>query len=115
MFQEKQGRTSENGQVLLEIEPIRYELNSVELNVKKQQVYKSEREEIGTTVIKNTGTRQEVFAEAYSHAYTYTCYWGQGNAIIRAHNISIKLPGGRRLPDISWGIEYKEQRVELLP
>ncbi|XP_011502533.1 PREDICTED: protein unzipped [Ceratosolen solmsi marchali] len=105
--------SAEFGQLLVETEPISYELNTVVLNNMKQQIVKKKLQILGEATIKNEGSTPVVMAEAFVNIYLYTLYWGQGHAMLKGLNTSVILQNKTRLSDTKWGIDIKENRTNV--
>ncbi|XP_001603588.2 protein unzipped [Nasonia vitripennis] len=105
--------TADNGQVLVETEPIMYELNAVKLNQQRKVLAKREERILGQATIKNEASSPGMMAEAFSYSYLYTLYWGQGHAMIKGLNTTVSLLNKTRLNDVDWGIPIKENRTNV--
>ncbi|XP_074113190.1 beta-pore-forming protein unzipped isoform X2 [Cotesia typhae] len=101
------------GEVLVETEPLYYDLRSVKLNLRRKHVIKNEPKILGEATIINSRDEPAKLAEAFGYTYKYSSYWGQGHAMIKALNTSIMLVNGSRLPSIAWGMEEKSERSDL--
>ncbi|XP_043275472.1 protein unzipped [Venturia canescens] len=102
--------TAESGEVLVETEPIFYELNAVKLNYNRKRILKRVTRVLRETTISNADSESAVLAEALGYTFNHSIYWGQGHATIKALNTSITLAKGPRVGYISWGIEDKSVR-----
>nr|KAF7429956.1 hypothetical protein H0235_006354 [Vespula pensylvanica] len=100
-------------EVLVEAEPIYYELSGVRLNWSKKRVIKRTPRLIWAGTLKNDAEKGSKLAEAVAYSYNYSMYWGQGHAILKGLNTSILLYNGTNLPHIIWGIEERENRTEV--
>lgn len=100
------------GDILVETEPIYYELTSVKLNHWRNRTIKSEPKIIGQATISNSRNERAKLAEAFGYDYKYSSYWGQGHAMIKALNTSITLFNRTKLPTIKWGMEEKYDRMD---
>ncbi|XP_066596434.1 protein unzipped isoform X2 [Prorops nasuta] len=105
--------SSEEGEVLVETEPIRYELLPVKLDWSKKRIVKQKAQIMEEATISNTGFAPAVMAEAFAFNYNYSMYWGQGHAILKGLNTSISLHNGTTLPNIVWGTEERENRTAV--
>lgn len=105
--------TADKGQVLVETEPIAYELNAVKLNNQRKTLTKREERILGQATIKNEGSTPAKMAEAFAYSYLYTIYWGQGHAMIKGLNTTVTLLNKTRLSDVKWGIPIKENRTNV--
>ncbi|XP_063972449.1 protein unzipped [Diachasmimorpha longicaudata] len=100
------------GELLVETEPIYYELTSVKLNHWRTRIIKSEPKIIGQATISNSRNQRAKLAEAFGYEYNYSSYWGQGHAMIKALNTSITLFNRTKLPTINWGMTEKSLRQD---
>ncbi|XP_011311766.1 protein unzipped [Fopius arisanus] len=107
----QQGSTNA-GELLVETEPIYYELTSVKLNHWRTRIIKSESKIIGQATISNSGTEGAKLVEKSAYGYKYSSYWGQGHAMIKALNTSITLFNRTKLPTIKWGMEERSERMD---
>ncbi|XP_058799185.1 protein unzipped isoform X2 [Phymastichus coffea] len=105
--------SSEKGQLLVETEPISYELGSVKLNNARSKATKRVPRTLGVATISNAGSAPGTMAEAFSYEYVYRLSWGQGHAMLRGLETKITLVNKTKLPDILWGIEFKENRTAV--
>ncbi|KAK0082720.1 hypothetical protein PV325_009933 [Microctonus aethiopoides] len=97
------------GEILVETEPIYYELKSIKSNLVRKRVNKLEPKILGEATISNSRNEPAKLAEAFGYSYKYFSYWGQGHGMIKALNTSITLDNGTRLYDIAWGIDGEPQ------
>ncbi|XP_017752376.1 PREDICTED: protein unzipped [Eufriesea mexicana] len=95
--------TARHGDVLVETEPIYYDLTRVKLNWPKKRVIKRTPRVLGEATITNNGPEAANMAQAFAYTYKYSMYWGQGHAILKGLNTSITLTNGTALPKIMWG------------
>ncbi|XP_014600422.1 PREDICTED: protein unzipped isoform X1 [Polistes canadensis] len=105
--------TAKSCEVLVETEPIYYELSGVRLNWSKKRIVKRTPRLIWEGTLKNDGDKRSKLAEAVAYSYNYSMYWGQGHAILKGLNTSIQLYNKINLPLIIWGIEERENRTEV--
>lgn len=105
--------SSFKGEILVETEPIRYELKAVKLNHARRRVEKRFPRVLGKATIRNTGESSGIMAEAFAYSYNYSVYWGQGHAVLKGLNTSISLTNHTRLPNIVWGIEERRNVTDV--
>ncbi|KAJ8679450.1 hypothetical protein QAD02_015237 [Eretmocerus hayati] len=103
--------TADSGQLLVETEPISYDLTNVKLNQLKRHVSKRNPRVLAQATLKNTGSRAANLAEALDYKYQYSRYWGQGHAMLKGLNTTITMHNKTRLQDLKWGLEFKENRT----
>lgn len=102
----------EDGEILVETEPIRYELaiQSFTLRRKKsQQTTKA----LGETTLKNSGSSPMKVDAVIGYEEQYSLYWGQGKALLRGLPTTIRLPDGTIFENIQWGVPENEERKNL--
>lgn len=105
--------TAKAGDVLVETEPIRYNLTRVKLNWPKKRVIKRIPRVLGEATILNNGPEPATMAQALGYTFEYSVYWGQGHAILKGPNVSITLTNGTVLPKIIWGTMEQENRTDV--
>ncbi|XP_076626660.1 beta-pore-forming protein unzipped [Colletes latitarsis] len=105
--------TAKSGDVLVETEPIYYDLTRVKLTWSKKRVIKATPLQLGNATISNTGPEAANMAQAFGYTYKYSVYWGQGHAILKGLNTSITLTNGTVLPKIVWGIMETTERSDV--
>ncbi|CAK9812347.1 Protein unzipped [Anthophora quadrimaculata] len=105
--------TAKSGDVLVETEPIKYDLTRVKLNWPKKRVIKRTPRELCKAKIVNNGPEAANMAKAFGYTYTYEVYWGQGHAILKGLNTTIKLINGTDLPKIMWGTMETTNRTDV--
>ncbi|XP_012530753.1 protein unzipped [Monomorium pharaonis] len=105
--------SAKSGELLVETEPIRYELSAVKLNWPKRRDIKPRVPRVLSEVtIINTGARSANLAEACTYTYKYSVYWGRRHAILNGLSTTITLVNGTSLPNITWGTRHEENRTE---
>lgn len=100
----------DSGEVLVEWEPISYELKSVKFNYWKKGVIKRVPRVLGESTLRNDGQNPATVDMAFTYSYNYSLYWGQGHAILKGLPTTISLANGTVLPEIEWGTEKFEHR-----
>ncbi|XP_032683995.1 protein unzipped isoform X2 [Odontomachus brunneus] len=104
--------SAKSGELLVETEPIRYELTAVKLNWPKKRNIKREPRVLAETTITNTMEYAANEAEACTYSYKYSIYWGRRHAILNGLDTSITLLNGTSLPNVTWGMRSKEIRED---
>jgi hypothetical protein len=112
-LQDNNEGSTEIGQLLVETEPISYELTNVVLNYMKQRVVKKNFQILGKITIRNESPVPVKMAEAFVYAHLHTVYWGQGHAMLKGLNTSVTLQNKTQLPNIEWGIDIKKNRTNV--
>ncbi|XP_071639788.1 beta-pore-forming protein unzipped isoform X2 [Temnothorax longispinosus] len=104
--------STKSGELLVETEPIRYELSAVKLNWPKKRDIKRVLRVLSEATIINRGAEPANLAEACVYRYKYSVYWGRRHAILNGLNTTITLINGTSLPNITWGTRDDENRTE---
>ncbi|XP_018365953.1 PREDICTED: protein unzipped isoform X1 [Trachymyrmex cornetzi] len=104
--------SAKSGELLVEAEPIRYELGSVKLNWSKRRDIKRVPRILSEATIVNRGAEPANLAEACVYNYKYSVYWGRRHAILNGLSTTITLINGTSLPNITWGTRDDENRTE---
>ncbi|XP_011062782.1 PREDICTED: protein unzipped [Acromyrmex echinatior] len=104
--------SAKSGELLVEAEPIRYELSSVKLNWSKRRDIKRVPRILSEATIVNRGAEPANLAEACVYSYKYSVYWGRRHAILNGLSTTITLINGTFLPNITWGTRDDENRTE---
>ncbi|XP_003704004.1 beta-pore-forming protein unzipped [Megachile rotundata] len=105
--------SAKSGDVLVETEPIYYDLNRVKLNWPKKRVMKHTAHVLGEATITNNGQEAANMAQAFGYTYKHSVYWSQGHAILKGLNSSITLTNGTSLPKIIWGTTETTNRTDV--
>ncbi|KYM99646.1 Protein unzipped [Cyphomyrmex costatus] len=104
--------SAKSGELLVETEPIRYELSAVKLNWSKRRDIKRVSRILNEATIINRGAEPANLAEACIYKYKYSVYWGRRHAILNGLSTTITLINGTSLPNITWGTRDDENRTE---
>lgn len=104
--------SAKSGEVLVETEPIRYELSAVRLIWPKKRDIKRVPRVLSEATIINRGTEPANLAEACGYKYKYSVYWGRRQAMLNGLTTTITLINSTSLPKITWGTHHEENRTE---
>lgn len=113
LFQDDREESAKSGDLLVETEPIRYELSAVKLNWPKKRDIKRVSRVLSEVTIVNRGAEAANLAEACVYTYKYAVYWGRRHAILNGLSTTITLMNGTSLPNITWGTRDEENRTEV--
>lgn len=113
LYQDGNEGTAKSGDVLVETEPIYYDLTRVKLNWPKKRVVKQTPHILGEASIANNGQEAANMAKAFGYTYKYLVYWGQGHAMLKGLNTSVTLTNGTVLPKIMWGLVETSNRTDV--
>ncbi|XP_020282724.1 protein unzipped isoform X2 [Pseudomyrmex gracilis] len=105
--------SAKEGELLVETEPIRYELSGVKLNWSKKRDIKRVPRVLNQATIMNHRQEKANMAEACSYSYKYSVYWGRRYAILNGLSTTIKLANGTSLPNITWGMHVEQNRTDV--
>lgn len=113
LLQNGKEESAKAGELLVETEPIRYELSAVKLNWPKKRDIKRIPRILSEVTITNRGAVSANMAEACTYMYKHLLYWGRRHAILNGLNTTITLATGQSLPNITWGTRDVENRTEI--
>lgn len=103
----------DDGEILVETEPIRYELKNIKLD-KFRSDTKVNTTELGSAVLSNVGDRENLVETVISFKYDRTQYWGAHEGVARG--LPTRIYDAEKVdsvPDeVNWGLRYSEMRVE---
>lgn len=111
-FQNGNEESAKTGELLVETEPIRYELSAVKLNWAKKRDLKRSPRVLVTASIANERSQAANMAEACAYSYKYSIYWGRKHAILNGMSTTIKLANGTSLSNVTWGMRHEENRTD---
>ncbi|KAK6632484.1 hypothetical protein RUM44_007526 [Polyplax serrata] len=101
------------GQLLTELEPVRYELNNVKYTLLRRRIEKEKRR-LSFTTLKNNENVPLKADSALAFDSPYSSYWGQGSAMLKGLTTTIRnATTGHIVAEIEWGIEDKEERKDI--
>ncbi|KAL0104814.1 hypothetical protein PUN28_016449 [Cardiocondyla obscurior] len=101
------------GELLVETEPIRYELSAVKLNWPKKRDIKRASRVLNEVTFVNSRQETANLAEAFVYKYKYSVYWGRRHAILNGLSTTITLINGTSLQNITWGTRHEENRTDV--
>lgn len=102
-----------DGEVLVETEPVRYELTGLKFDLwRKRQVRKPR--VLATNVLSNAGATFPVNVDsALAYDSQYSLYWGQGKAILKGLPTTVRFANGTLIDEVKWGIPETGQRQDV--
>lgn len=107
----------EDGEILVETEPIRYELSSIKFDKFRERISREPRV-LGQSVLKNEdqSTEEEVSTveTVISYNYTYSLNWGNGHGMLIGMNFSVNLENGSVVSG-RWGLSDTFVKVDIKP
>jgi hypothetical protein len=102
-----------DGEVLVETEPVRYELMSLQFEEWRERVLRKP-QVLASTVLSNAAATFLVHVDsALAYDSEYSVYWGQGKAILKGLPTSVRFANGTLIGDFKWGIPEMEQRKDV--
>lgn len=113
-FQE--GRVVEDvakGEVLVEIEPVMYELTVSKLTTAREKVISRKVLKLGEVTLRNDLLSPMKVESVITFQWQYNSSWGQVKAMLRGLNTTIFLPTPSEDEKIQWGIQKAEIRNEI--
>lgn len=100
--------TLSHGEILLEIEPVGYKLENIQLDIATEHIRQLDPEIIDERVLRNDGEDAATVTTEISYSYSYTLSWGHGHGIAIGLNTSIEMADGTLLPQIQWANLFSE-------
>jgi hypothetical protein len=102
-----------DGEVLVETEPVRYELMGPQFDEWRKKVSRKPRV-LATNVLSNREAMSpDRVDSALAYDSEYSLYWGQGKAILKGLPTSVRFANGTFIGDFKWGIPEMEQRQNV--
>jgi len=99
--------------VLVETEPVRYELTGLQFDERRKRVLPKPRV-LASNVLSNAAATFPVHVDsALAYDSEYSLYWGQGKAILKGLPTSVRFANGTLIGDFKWGIPEMEQRKDV--
>jgi hypothetical protein len=99
--------------VLVETEPVRYELTGLKFDQWRRKVSRTPRV-LASNVLSNAAATFPVHMDsALAYDSEYSLYWGQGKAILKGLPTSVRFANGTLIGDFKWGIAETEQRKDV--
>ncbi|XP_026488386.1 protein unzipped [Vanessa tameamea] len=113
-FDEKNKELEENsGEILVEIEPLSYKLENVELDLETQHERQTDPQVYEERILRNDGDAGATVTTEIEYKYNYTLSWGHGHGIAIGLNTTIEMSDGTLLQQIEWANPFSEERKEL--
>ncbi|XP_072155750.1 protein unzipped [Bemisia tabaci] len=103
-----------DGEILVEMEPVRYELTIGKFNQRRKQVSRQPRV-LGTAQLTNELNEAPSKVDSViGYDTDYSLYWGQIKGMLVGLPTNIILPNGTLLESINWGTQETQLRKELV-
>jgi hypothetical protein len=102
-----------DGEVLVETEPVRYELMGLQFDEGRKRMLRKP-QVLASNVLSNAAATFPVHVDsALAYDSEYSLYWGQGKAILKGLPTSVRFANGTLIGDFKWGIPEVEQRQDV--
>lgn len=102
-----------DGEVLVETEPVRYELTGLKFDLWRKRQSRKPRV-LATSVLSNAGSTFPVNVDSVlAYDSKYSVYWGQGKAILKGLPTTVKFANGTLIDEVEWGIPQTQERQEV--
>lgn len=103
----------EDGEILVESEPIRYELHDIQRAKWRTNIVRN-KTVLGSTILSNDGEYSNTVESVISYDYEKQIYWGNADGVARGLKAEVfeknKLP---LLLAKGWGLKVTEQLTEV--
>lgn len=101
----------DEGEILCETEPVRYELSSIVVDKWRRQDKPINTTELGWTVLQNTDSMTNLVESVITYEYDRMYYWGTYDGVVRG--LPTTVYDTRKPPqEISWGLKMTERVTE---
>ncbi|XP_060516606.1 protein unzipped [Cylas formicarius] len=103
----------EDGEILVETEPIAYEFRNIKF-LRSSRRFPKKKRVLAHAILKNEEDGLQRVESVMSYNYTYSLNWGKGHGIQVGLPYTVFLPNGSQILG-KWGILEKEEKVETVP
>ncbi|XP_018572054.1 protein unzipped [Anoplophora glabripennis] len=103
----------EDGEILVETEPIAYELKSIKLERFRGRFPRTQKK-LGEAVLKNEEDVLQHVASVISYKYNYSLFWGKGHGLLTGLPFTVTLPNGTHVKG-QWAVPKEELKSEVAP
>nr|CAI5841631.1 unnamed protein product [Callosobruchus analis] len=104
----------EDGEILVEMEPVSYELKGIRFSKVKRGKHHRTQLELGHTILKNEEEGLQRVDSVISYTYQYRVEWVKGHGLITGLPITVYAPDGSRLEGVA-NVPKEENRTEVAP
>ncbi|CAH0556536.1 unnamed protein product [Brassicogethes aeneus] len=101
----------EDGEILVESEPVRYEFKSLRFVLRRSPKKKTI---LGKAILKNEVEGLQRVESVISYNYTHFLSWGKGHGLLTGLPFTVHLNNGTSLKG-KWGISESAERIEMAP
>lgn len=103
----------DSGQILVEIEPILYELTITRLTTAREKIINRTPLKLGDITLRNDLPNQMKVESVISYQWKYSSSWGQGRAMLKALPTTIYFHNNTNVEKIYWGISYESTITDM--
>lgn len=100
-----------DGEILVETEPVRYELRQIKMDKFRTQIQRNTTE-LASTVLANLETMSNLVETVITYDYDRVEYWGTHDGIARGLETSV-YETGKFPSEINWGLKVTEKVIEV--
>ncbi|XP_055591057.1 protein unzipped-like [Uranotaenia lowii] len=101
----------ERGDILVEIEPVQYELRDIKLN-KLRTVIRKNTTILGATVLSNDEDITNQAETVITYDYAKVSYYGRQESVVNGVQTKVIDPRTQQPVDMYWGVELTERKFE---
>lgn len=113
MLQSKVEESFTDGDVLVEIEPTRYELSNIKYNKIRRKIVRKP-VVLATTILRNPNAEKIVKLDsALAYDSEYSSSWGQVRSVLKGLPTTVRNQNGSILMEIKWGLTENEDRKDV--
>ena len=99
-----------SGQVLVELQPLFYELTITNLTRSREKILNQKTLELGKTTLRNDENSEMKAESVIPFLWKYESNWGQGKAMSKGLETRIQFQNSTSIQTISWGLTYEEEK-----
>ncbi|KAH8283466.1 hypothetical protein KR018_002993 [Drosophila ironensis] len=111
VIENERERYYDDGEVLVETEPFRYELRDIKLDRIRTDM-RENLTELATRKLENLGDKYSVVETVLSYSFDYTQYWGSHDGVARGLLTKIYEKDVAIPAEINWALKHTEVRTE---
>lgn len=101
------------GQVLVEIEPIMYELSIQKLTTGRRKILSRNQTVLGEMTLSNEDSIEMKADAIIAYSWKYKSNWGSGRAMLKGLPTNILQPNSIAVENITWGIPYETEKNNM--
>lgn len=99
------------GRVLVEDEPVLYELTITKFWEKRKKAVVREPRKLGEVTLRNDDDQQMTAESVITYGWTYTSNWGPGKAMLKGRPTTIYFANpNQSVENITWGLALEEEK-----